>query len=336
MHLFFAHFSTRIYFLILSYFAHIYFTTIQHIITIALIFITFFLTFLFLVSFLYLYIYSLIILDVFIYLDYINFNAEKISSAVKAFMNADLPQELIHLLERILHGSETSPFRENRSLENLLILTAIKSDRSRLTGLLARLEKYDAIEIAIFAIGKELYEEAFFIYKRFGMNALAVRVLIEHLKDIDRAAEFAASCEDPALLEILDNARVSMAANQSSAGDESATERGLSAEEVCERRWRSLIDSKKYSEAAVLATAAANQLIRTEKTLRYLKLVDSQAEQSSPLLLYMQNLLEQGRLNRLNSCESVEFCKELFKQNRKEEVQRSLKANRLECSEQLV
>ena len=91
-------------------------------------------------------------------------------------MSSHLPHELIDLLERIQLGTGTSPFRENRSLQNLLILTSINSDRSRLTGLLARLEKYDATEIAIFALGKELYEEAFFIYKRFGMNALAVRV----------------------------------------------------------------------------------------------------------------------------------------------------------------
>ncbi len=247
-------------------------------------------------------------------------------------MSSHLPQKLIDLLERILLGSGTSTFRENRSLQNLLILTAIKSDRSRLTGVLASLEKYDAAEIAIFALGKELYEEAFFIYKRFGMNALAVRVLIEHLKDLDRAAEFAASCEDPAVLEILDNARVLTATGPHSAGSAFATDRGLSADELSERTWKRLIDSKKYSEAAVLATAATNGLLRTEKTLQHLKQVDSQPGQSSPLLLYMQNLLENVKLNK---SESLEYCKELFKQNQKEEVQRCLKANTLQCSEEL-
>ena len=39
-------------------------------------------------------------------------------------MSADLPQELIELLERIvLQGSD---FSENKNLQNLLILTAIK------------------------------------------------------------------------------------------------------------------------------------------------------------------------------------------------------------------
>jgi len=46
----------------------------------------------------------------------------------------------------------------------------------------------------------------------------------------------------------------------------------------------------------------------------------------------MQNLLENVKLNK---SESLEYCKELFKQNQKEEVQRCLKANTLQCSEEL-
>eukprot|EP00953_Heterococcus_sp_UTEX-ZZ885_P038667 19850-Heterococcus_DN1.PRE.2 len=51
-------------------------------------------------------------------------NADEVSTTVKAFMNADLPSELIELLERIvLQGSD---FSDNKNLQNLLILTAIK------------------------------------------------------------------------------------------------------------------------------------------------------------------------------------------------------------------
>lgn len=39
-------------------------------------------------------------------------------------MNADLPHELIELLERII--LEDSPFSDNRTLQNLLIFTAVK------------------------------------------------------------------------------------------------------------------------------------------------------------------------------------------------------------------
>jgi len=49
---------------------------------------------------------------------------EDISSTVKAFMAADLPNELIELLEKIV--LESSAFSAHRNLQNLLILTAIK------------------------------------------------------------------------------------------------------------------------------------------------------------------------------------------------------------------
>jgi ABC-type uncharacterized transport system permease subunit len=49
---------------------------------------------------------------------------EDVSITVKAFMAADLPNELIELLEKLV--LEGSAFSDNRNLQNLLILTAIK------------------------------------------------------------------------------------------------------------------------------------------------------------------------------------------------------------------
>lgn len=49
---------------------------------------------------------------------------EDVSVTVKAFMAAELPNELIELLEKII--LEGSAFSDNRNLQNLLILTAIK------------------------------------------------------------------------------------------------------------------------------------------------------------------------------------------------------------------
>ncbi len=53
-------------------------------------------------------------------------NPDEVSSTVKAFMTADLPNELIELLEKIVLESKNTDFSENRNLQNLLILTAIK------------------------------------------------------------------------------------------------------------------------------------------------------------------------------------------------------------------
>lgn len=114
---------------------------------------------------------------------------EDISVTVKAFMTADLPNELIELLEKIVLDS--SVFSDHRNLQNLLILTAIKADRTRVMEYINRLDNYDAPDIANIAINNELYEEAFAIFKKFDVNTSAIQVLIEQVGNLDRAYEFA-------------------------------------------------------------------------------------------------------------------------------------------------
>lgn len=99
---------------------------------------------------------------------------EDISVTVKAFMTADLPNELIELLEKIV--LDNSVFSDHRNLQNLLILTAIKADRSRVMEYINRLDNYDAPDIANIAISNQLYEEAFAIFKKFDVNASAIQV----------------------------------------------------------------------------------------------------------------------------------------------------------------
>lgn len=122
---------------------------------------------------------------------------EDISVTVKAFMTADLPNELIELLEKIVLDS--SVFSEHRNLQNLLILTAIKADASRVMDYINRLDNYDAPDIANIAINNHLYEEAFAIFKKFDVNTSAIQVLIEQVNNLDRAYEFAERCNEPAV-----------------------------------------------------------------------------------------------------------------------------------------
>ncbi|XP_063560851.1 clathrin heavy chain 2 isoform X5 [Gorilla gorilla gorilla] len=122
---------------------------------------------------------------------------EEISVTVKAFMTADLPNELIELLEKIV--LDNSVFSEHRNLQNLLILTAIKADRTRVMEYISRLDNYDALDIASIAVSSALYEEAFTIFHKFDMNASAIQVLIEHIGNLDRAYEFAERCNEPAV-----------------------------------------------------------------------------------------------------------------------------------------
>jgi len=123
-------------------------------------------------------------------------NADEVSATVKAFISADLPNELIELLEKIvLHNSD---FSNNRNLQNLLILTAIKADKARVMDYINRLDNYDGPEIAKIAVGEpyHLYEEAFVIYKKSGLHAEAMDTLLGSIDSLERAQEFAVRCND--------------------------------------------------------------------------------------------------------------------------------------------
>lgn len=74
-------------------------------------------------------------------------------------MQADLPMELLSLLEKIvLHNSE---FGQYKKLQHLLLKTAIKSDQSRVIDYIKRLDNYDGPLIAQECITYELFEEAY-------------------------------------------------------------------------------------------------------------------------------------------------------------------------------
>ena len=76
----------------------------------------------------------------------------------------------------IISSSTCFGLRPLRNLQNLLILTAIKADRTRVMEYINRLDNYDAPDIANIAISNELFEEAFAIFKKFDVNTSAVQV----------------------------------------------------------------------------------------------------------------------------------------------------------------
>ena len=132
---------------------------------------------------------------------------DDISATVKAFMEADLPNELIELLEKLVLESSSS-FSSNRNLQNLLILTAIKAEASRVMEYINRLDNYDAPDIATIAIDSQLFEEAFAIFKKFEVNTEAIKVLINHLKTLDRAYEYAERVNEPEVWSLLAEAQL--------------------------------------------------------------------------------------------------------------------------------
>lgn len=121
-------------------------------------------------------------------------NPEQVSVAVKAFMNNDLPNELIELLERIV--LQNSSFSQNPNLQNLLVLTAIKADHTRVMDYINRLDSFDGPAVADVALDKELYEEACFIYKKFKDHVKAAKVLIDNIGSLERAVELANKVEE--------------------------------------------------------------------------------------------------------------------------------------------
>uniref|UniRef100_A0A0R3XC78 Clathrin heavy chain n=1 Tax=Hydatigena taeniaeformis TaxID=6205 RepID=A0A0R3XC78_HYDTA len=131
---------------------------------------------------------------------------DEISVAVKAFMAADMPNELIELLEKIV--LDNSVFSDHRNLQNLLILTAIKADHSRVMEYIAKLDNYDAPDVANIAITHGLYEEAFAIFKKFEVNNLAMKVLIDNIQNLDRAYEYAERCNEPVVWSLLAKAQL--------------------------------------------------------------------------------------------------------------------------------
>jgi clathrin heavy chain len=110
-------------------------------------------------------------------------------------MAADLPMELIELLEKII--IDPSPFSDNRNLQNLLLLTAIRAEKGKVVGYINKLSNYDAGEIAKIATDHGLYEEALTIYKKYDQHEQAINVLVEFIVSIDRGLEYANKVNKP-------------------------------------------------------------------------------------------------------------------------------------------
>ena len=122
-------------------------------------------------------------------------NPEQVSVTVKAFMTAEMPQELIELLEKIV--LQNSAFSNNPNLQNLLILTAIKADKTRVMDYVNRLDAFSGPDVGELAVGSELYEEAFAIFKKFDLHVDAMKVLLESIESLERGFEYAQKVDLP-------------------------------------------------------------------------------------------------------------------------------------------
>ena len=81
------------------------------------------------------------------------------------------------LLHNVILGDETnSQFSENRNLQNLLILTAIKHNLPSVMKYITSLTRYDAPDIANMCVTYKLYREAIAVYKTVGDKETVLNV----------------------------------------------------------------------------------------------------------------------------------------------------------------
>ncbi|KAL1407009.1 Clathrin heavy chain [Vanrija albida] len=131
---------------------------------------------------------------------------DDVSVTVKAFMHMELHGPLLELLEKII--LEESPFSDNKSLQSLMFLTAIRNDKGKVMGYISKLEGYDVDAIAKVATEAGLYEEAFTIYSKHNNHADAMNVLVEHMVSIDRGFTYANKVNEPAVWSRLGKAQL--------------------------------------------------------------------------------------------------------------------------------
>lgn len=106
------------------------------------------------------------------------------------------------------------------------------------------------------------------------------------------------------------------------------------AEELFVRKFNMLYGNQNFQEAAKVAATAPRGILRTPQTIQKFTQVAQQAPagQPSPLLQYFSILLDQGQLNKY---ETLELCRPVLQQNKKNLLEKWLMENKLECSEEL-
>lgn len=105
------------------------------------------------------------------------------------------------------------------------------------------------------------------------------------------------------------------------------------AEELVVRKFNMLFSNGQYNEAAKTAAQSPQGVLRTPATIQKLQALPAPPEGgAAPVLVYFSSLLEQGKLNKH---ESLELCRPVVAQNKKELLNKWLTEQKLECCEEL-
>lgn len=104
------------------------------------------------------------------------------------------------------------------------------------------------------------------------------------------------------------------------------------ADDLYQQQFSQLFSSGQYTEAAKVAANSPRGILRTPQTIEQFKGVPVQQGQLSPILQYFGTLLERGKLNKY---ESLELARPVLQQGRKQLLEKWLKEDKIECSEEL-
>ena len=104
------------------------------------------------------------------------------------------------------------------------------------------------------------------------------------------------------------------------------------ADDLYVRQFNQLFQNGSYGEAAKVAANSPRSILRTAATIEQFKNVPAQPGTLSPILQYFGTLLEKGQLNKF---ESIELARPVLVQGRKQLLEKWLKEDKLECSEEL-
>eukprot|EP00477_Mikrocytos_mackini_P000219 GAHX01000232.1.p1 GENE.GAHX01000232.1~~GAHX01000232.1.p1 ORF type:complete len:1782 (-),score=358.81 GAHX01000232.1:21-5333(-) len=114
-------------------------------------------------------------------------NTDKVSLVVRAFIKANISKDLLELLEQIIIKNKNSTLCRDKNLQNLLILTAIKSDKVKVEEYISTLNNYDYKSIGEMAQKYELNEEAVTIFTKGNLLTNCFSVLLNRQHDYNRA-----------------------------------------------------------------------------------------------------------------------------------------------------
>ena len=104
------------------------------------------------------------------------------------------------------------------------------------------------------------------------------------------------------------------------------------ADQLVLSRFNTLSAQGNWAEAAKVAASSPKGILRTPATIERFKMAPATPGTASPILQYFGILLEKGTLNKY---ESLELARPVLQQGRKQLLEKWLKEDKLECSEEL-